>query len=383
MPIREVPEKFLIAFSLAGEQRNLVRSIAEAVEKELGPATVFLDEWFEHFIAGHDGDLKLQKIYRQQAELVVVCVSGRYGDKPWTRAEHEAIRARQMKLRESKDGCDQHRILPIRVGEGEVDGILFNTILPDVRTRSPTESATLILDRLRLIIPGLSKGASITRDWAEQPPPLLWPMADHTEVRTAFERLLTCAVPWRFLPLRGPSESGKSHITRQMLSNALCVPGLACGRFDFKGVTDMDAEVRTFVQDLDVPLPPTGPRLNVRLGHILDALKRRAQPALLVFDTYESTGEAQDWVEKQLLPSLIRAIWLRVVIAGQRVPERAGAIWERVASPLISLKPPPPSDWFEYSKKHRPELTLADVEAACRLAYHKASLLAQMLGPTS
>jgi hypothetical protein len=45
MPIREVPEKFLIAFSLAGKQRNLVRSIAEAVENELGQATVFLDEW--------------------------------------------------------------------------------------------------------------------------------------------------------------------------------------------------------------------------------------------------------------------------------------------------------------------------------------------------
>jgi hypothetical protein len=208
-------------------------------------------------------------------------------------------------------------------------------------------------------------------------------MADHSEVRAAFERLLTCAVPWRFLPLRGPSESGKSHITRQMLSNALCVPGLACGRFDFMGIIDMDAEVRAFVQDLDVPLPPVGFRLNERLGHILDALKQRAQPALLMFDTYESAGEAQDWVEKQLLPSLIRAIWLRVVIAGQRVPERTGAIWEPVASPLVTLKPPPPPDWFEYSKRHRPELTLADVEIACRLAYHKASLLAQMLGPTS
>jgi hypothetical protein len=61
MPDREVPEKFLIAFSLAGEQRDLVRSIAEAVETELGQATVFLDEWFEYFLAGHDADLKLQK----------------------------------------------------------------------------------------------------------------------------------------------------------------------------------------------------------------------------------------------------------------------------------------------------------------------------------
>jgi hypothetical protein len=46
MPIREVPEKSLVAFSLAGEQRELVRAIAETVEAQLGRGTVFLDEWF-------------------------------------------------------------------------------------------------------------------------------------------------------------------------------------------------------------------------------------------------------------------------------------------------------------------------------------------------
>jgi hypothetical protein len=168
-----------------------------------------------------------------------------------------------------------------------------------------------------------------------------------------------------------------------MLSNALRVPGLGCGRFDFKGIIDMDAEVRAFVQDLDVPLPPVGSRLNERLGHILNGLKQRPRPALMVFDTYESAGEAQDWVEKQLLPSLIRATWLRVVIAGQRIPERPGAIWEEDACPIITLKPPPAPDWLNYGKRHRPELTLADVEIACRLACDRASLLAQLLGPKS
>jgi hypothetical protein len=143
----------------------------------------------------------------------------------------------------------------------------------------------------------------------------------------------------------------------------------------------MDAEVRAFVQDLGLPLPPVGPRLNKRLGHILDALRQRARPALLVFDTYESAGEAQDWVEKQLLPSLIRATWLRVVIVGQRVPERTGTIWEPVTFPLITIKTPPPPDWFEYSRMYHPELTLAQVEVVWRLARNKAGLLAQMFGP--
>jgi hypothetical protein len=237
---------------------------------------------------GGDADLRLQEIYGARCELAVVCVSGRYGDKPWTKAEHAAIRARYMRVSGSGDERDRLGILPIRVGDGEVEGILFNTIAPDIRTKPPAEAAKLIINRLRLI---LGEGAPPVPDWPEQPPLLHWPMANHSTARAAFEQLLTRTASFRFLPVRGPSEVGKTHITMQMLGNALRVPDLACGRFDFKGTTDMDAEVRAFVQQLDVPVPPCVPRLNERLGHILDALKQRARPALLVFDTYEAVGK--------------------------------------------------------------------------------------------
>ncbi len=385
MPARELPEKFLVAFSFAGEQRDLVRSIADAVKRRLGLDTVFFDEWFEHYLAGNDADLKLQKLYSEQCELAVVCVSKRYGEKPWTKAEHAAIRARVMRLQESKVKGDEYRMLPIRVGEGDIEGILFNAIVPDVCARSADQTAELIIGRLLLIVPGFKEGTGppLTEpSWVDTPPrPLDWPMADHNGARDAFAGLLIRNAPWRFLPLRGPSETGKSHVTRQMLANALQVPDLACGRFDFKGTTDMDAELRAFVQDLGVQLPPASPRFNDRLSNILDALKHRARPALLVFDTYEAAGEAQDWVEKQLLPSLIRVTWLRVVIAGQRVPPVAGAVWASAASSPLQLVSPPPADWFDYGKRHRPGLTLAEVETACRLASNKASLLAQLLGP--
>ena len=166
-----------------------------------------------------------------------------------------------------------------------------------------------------------------------------------------------------------------------MLGNALRMPDLACGRFDFKGTTDMDAELRSFVQSLNVTIPPAGQRLNERLGHVLDALKQRAHPALLVFDTYEAAGEAQDWIEKQLMQSIIRAPWLRVVITGQQVPDPTNAFWSSDASPLIKLKPPPPADWLDYAKPYHPELTLEEVEKVCRLAADKASLLHQLFGP--
>jgi hypothetical protein len=170
MPTRDVPKKFLVAFSLAGEQRDFVRKIAEAVEQKLGSPNVFFDEWFEHYLAGGDADLKLQKLYFEKCELAVVCVSERYGGKPWTMAEYAAIRARKMKLQESRDESDQHRILPIRVGDGDVEGILFNTIAPDVRSRTPSDAAELIIKRLRLISPRSGEAEDPVPDRPEEPP---------------------------------------------------------------------------------------------------------------------------------------------------------------------------------------------------------------------
>lgn len=153
---RSLPERFLVAFSFAGEQRRLVRTIAQAVESLLGPGTVFLDEWYEFWLAGADADIKLQDLYGNRCALAVVCVSGRYGDKPWTLAEHEAIRARLMQARASPRGREAEDILPIRVGEGEVPGIALNAIVPDVRARAARETAELIVQRLRLLEPDLA-----------------------------------------------------------------------------------------------------------------------------------------------------------------------------------------------------------------------------------
>lgn len=153
MPARKVPERFLVAFSLAGEQRALVRAIAEATEAKTGFGTVFFDEWFEAYLAGDDADLRLQAIYAQRCVLAVVCISGHYGDKPWTLAEHAAIRARVMQARAAEDERERMGVLPIRVGDGEVEGLLFNTIAPDVRQRGPAKAAELIVERLRLVVP--------------------------------------------------------------------------------------------------------------------------------------------------------------------------------------------------------------------------------------
>jgi len=153
MTTRAVPETFLVSFSFAGEQRDLVLSIAEAVEQQLGVGTVFYDDWFEYYIAGDDADLRLEDIYGKRSRLVVPCISERYGGKPWTQAEYRSIRGLQMQLSASNERNAGLRILPLRVGDGEVPGVGFNSICPDARQKPIAQTAELVVNRLRLIEP--------------------------------------------------------------------------------------------------------------------------------------------------------------------------------------------------------------------------------------
>ncbi len=376
---REMPDRFEVAFSLAGEDRPEVIAVAESLERRLGPGCVFLDEWFEFYLAGGDADLKLQRLYRDGCDLAVFCVSGDYGRKPWTRAEHAAIRARYMEASLASSEAESQRVLPLRVGDGEVGGVLFNTICPDIRGRPPEEIVQLIVDRLDFVKNQYGATSGQASGWPADAPVLHWPMADHGEAQLAFANLLTQTPPYRFLPVEGATETGKTHISKQMLANALKTPGLACGRLDFKGTTDMEFELQSMVQWLGVPAPPNGIALNEKLGAILEYLKGHSEPSLLIFDTYEGAGEASEWLERVLLPELIRSRWLRVVVVGQQVPDRIGAIWESISSPSIVLVPPEPEDWYDYGQKNS-ELTLDFVRQAHDMCRGKPGVLAALLG---
>lgn len=156
LPRRASSGRFLIAFSFAGEQRELVHPIAEVVEQRLGWGTVFYDEWFEAELAGTVVDLKLQRRY-EDAEVVVFCPSADYGRKEWTLAEWDAIRARHMKLRADPDRGQADRIVPIRVGDGDVEGLLPNALWIDARQRTAKYLADLIVSRLIKFVPHAGK----------------------------------------------------------------------------------------------------------------------------------------------------------------------------------------------------------------------------------
>jgi len=97
-------------------------------------------------MAGDDADLRIQELYGRRSDLVVVCVSSSYNDRPWTQLEHRAIRALTMRV-----GCESSQVLPLRFGDGEIAGLLENAIAPDVRGRANEHIAALIVARLEQV----------------------------------------------------------------------------------------------------------------------------------------------------------------------------------------------------------------------------------------
>lgn len=228
--------------------------------------------------------------------------------------------------------------------------------------------------------PGLTAPA-VAAEWPETAPDnFRWPLADHGEARLAFATLVTRSATGKLLAIRGESETGKSHLTRQFLTNAQRrLPGCAAGRFDFKGTTDIAGGLRSFADQLAAPPPPEGD-----LAHRLSALVRSLgqRPALLIFDGYEFAGEADRWVRESLLTNLHRSPWLRVILAGQKVPDCHGHGWEE-DSHIITLAPPNPDDWLTYALENKRSVDLDIVTHIHTLARGRASAIAPLLGPAA
>src|SRR5262249_41095870 len=185
----------------------------------------------------------------------------------------------------------------------------------DLDDKTPAEVATLITERLALNEGHpkdyYTRDTPASPDWPAVAPSLDWPVADHSEAQHAFAQLITRDAPFRLLLIQGVSETGKSYLTKQFLRNAYKIPGLTFGRFDFKGSSDMDAELGAFADRLKVPAPESGSGVSRQLAQIFASVKKAARPTLLIFNTFELAGEAERWVKDNLLLDVIDAPWLR------------------------------------------------------------------------
>jgi len=134
-------KKYKIALSFAGEYRNYVGSVADLLASRLGKNKVFYDKYHEQDLARPNLDLYLQDIYHNQAEKIAIFIADKYEEKEWCGIEWRSIRD-IIKKRRNDD------ILFIKVGEGDVSGVLSIDGCWDGIKYGPNKIAELILKRL-------------------------------------------------------------------------------------------------------------------------------------------------------------------------------------------------------------------------------------------
>jgi hypothetical protein len=115
--------------------------VADILAQRLGRDRVFYDKYYEAELALPNLDTCLQEIYRDDSELIVVFLCAEYEGKVWCGLEWRAIRD-LIKKRESA------AIMPFRFDNTSIPGLFSIDAYVEIGQRSPSEVASLILQRL-------------------------------------------------------------------------------------------------------------------------------------------------------------------------------------------------------------------------------------------
>jgi hypothetical protein len=213
-----------------------------------------------------------------------------------------------------------------------------------------------------------------------------WRVADCDDIRTVFTKLLIPAAAKRILLIQGESGLGKSKLTAELAAfPSKITGGPLAALLDLKSGLDIHSLLDAFARKLrlrDVYVSAKGLEPVDCLSALFDALERRAQPAVLLFDTFESGGTYAEWVEQNVLPTAATGWWLRVVVAGKEVPNTAraaAAAWRDTAECHI-LKQLAWTDWRPLAARLRPELREDQLEQLHQMVRGNHHLMYGTLG---
>jgi hypothetical protein len=142
-PPQMAAKRFSVAFSFAGETRDRVAPIASLLAQRLTRDRVLYDKFYPAEFARPNLDLHLQRLYREDSDLIVVVICADYQGKPWTGLEWRAIRTVL-----NKGGGDS--IMLLRKDRAELDGT-DSTVdgFLELEDYSDDQAADLILERLK------------------------------------------------------------------------------------------------------------------------------------------------------------------------------------------------------------------------------------------
>lgn len=134
--------KFSVALSFPGEKRLYVSKVADTLRSILGKDRLFYDFDYQSQLARPDLDILLQKIYRQNASLIVVFLCAEYSKKEWCGLEWRAIRD----IIKSKD---IEKIMIVRFDDADIEGLFSIDGYINANKFTPNEVAEFILERVR------------------------------------------------------------------------------------------------------------------------------------------------------------------------------------------------------------------------------------------
>jgi hypothetical protein len=96
-------KRFAVALSYAGENRDYVKKVLAELRRTLDRDGIFYDRYYESEIVGPNMDVRLQRIYHDDAELIAVFISADYESKQWTGLEWRAMRDIIKRRRDEDD----------------------------------------------------------------------------------------------------------------------------------------------------------------------------------------------------------------------------------------------------------------------------------------
>jgi len=133
--------RFKVAVSFPGERRRYVSRVVDALRAPLGKDAIFYDYDYQAQLARPNLDTLLQRIYRDQSDLIVVFLCASYAEKEWCGLEWRAVRD----IIKSKE---DERVMFVRFDDTEVAGVLSIDGYRDCNSHTTTQVANFILQRV-------------------------------------------------------------------------------------------------------------------------------------------------------------------------------------------------------------------------------------------
>lgn len=129
-----------VALSFAGEDRHYAKEIADYL-REAG-FKVFYDEYERASLWGKNLYEHLSEVYNKKASYCVIFVSENYSRKLWTNHERKSAQARAFHE-------NREYILPIRLDDTQLSGLLETTGYLDGTIMTMLEIANILMDKLK------------------------------------------------------------------------------------------------------------------------------------------------------------------------------------------------------------------------------------------